>query len=254
MNNTEITLEEIISNINNYIPFIYVKLGDGEYIAANKYSNDNSNNINGVNGLDINSLKENCDGVVYTINLKNNLIDSCKYLLKLPNCYVGKWYGLHNFFENLVNNQVNWTNYQMFIITDKEELKNNLKFNLYKSIKLAKYQKIYICNEKSVEFSKKMLNIDNHVVIHKSKWYENDYQNILNKCVNAVVDVNKIMFLISGGIGAKVLISDLHKKYNNAIIIDLGSALHYLFTGDKIRLFDDYYQYDEIKTYFKELL
>ena len=133
----EININNIKDFINSYKPFVYLKLGDGEYIAANKYSNINSTSIIGLNGLDINTQKQNCDGVIYSKNLQNYLINSCQYLLKLPNCYVGKWHGdLYKYWESLINSSVNWASYHMFIIYDKNEFNYNVKLDLYKSIKL----------------------------------------------------------------------------------------------------------------------
>ena len=248
----------VVDMINNMIPFIYLKLGDGEFIAANKYSESidiiTSNEIKkGLDGAELRSQIQNCDGVVYTKNLQERLISASKYLLNLPNCYVGRWHGeLYKFWENLAQKKVIWTCYQLFIVYDKTVFENDLKLNLYKSIKFSKLQKIYICNEKCVKESKIILNIDNHVIIHESEWFETEYKNVFDKCCSQVVDKNKIMFLVSGGIGAKVLIKDLHEMYPQSIIIDLGSALHFLFTRQEIRGFK--YTYEELKNYFKDIM
>lgn len=94
-----------------------------------------------------------------------------------------------------------------------------------------------------------MLNIDNHVIIDENNWFAKEYNKILNETINLVTDENKIMFLFSGGMGAKVLICDLHKRYPNGIFIDLGSALHLLFTKESIRAvsgtYDEYFKYFE---------
>lgn len=126
---TEKNINFFIDLINNKIPFIYIKLGDGEYISLKKFDEDN------IYSKEIN----NCDGVLYTKELRDQLLDKIKYLSNLdsPNCFLGKWpYGeIKNYFDNLFIKNMNWVSYHIFCFSGTDEFNNTLKLNLYKAIK-----------------------------------------------------------------------------------------------------------------------
>jgi hypothetical protein len=65
-------MTDIITNlINNNNPFVFIKLGDGEFAAANGYGGSN------------------CDGDIYTHKLRNGLNDAVKYFSSKDNIYYG---------------------------------------------------------------------------------------------------------------------------------------------------------------------
>ena len=114
-------------------------------------------------------------------------------------------------------------------------------------------QKIYICNDSIYNNAKILLNIDNQISIHANNWFETNYNDILHACINIVLNKNNIMFLLSAGMGAKVLAMDLHKKFSNSIIIDLGSSMDFVSKGIDTRGNSKFYSYLELKFFFDNL-
>ena len=86
-----------------------------------------------------------------------------------------------------------------------------------------------------VATSKDLFSIDTHVTIDKSNWFETSYEQTLQTTINSVKDPNNLLILTSAGMGAKILIADLHKYYPNAIIIDIGSALDLICSSRRTR-------------------
>ena len=199
--------------------FIFVKFGDGEYYAS------------------IKSEGGNCDGTPYTQTLGNGIIESFKYLTQFPNVYIGKWESckdVSDYFQSLTHNIVNWGDSKILIGRTYDEFLNRV-VPYFRCIRNAKQQKIYVCNSMMVEESKNILNIDNNVVIDPSNWFELNYDEILHNTINCINDPNNVLILTSAGMGAKVLIADIYKKFPNSIIIDIGSALDLIFSGRRTR-------------------
>lgn len=226
--------------INSNKPFLYAKFGDGEYLCASGKKGKNSS------------------GTVYTDNIRNLLIDSIQYYSKQDNIYLGKWHinEYIEFWDKLcdIKPKYIWSDYLSFIIFNKNHFINE-KYNLYKSIKNSKRQKIFICNKYNAnDKSKKLFNINNIITIHPTDWVELEYNNILNTAINSVIDENNVMFLTSAGLGAKPLLANLHQKFPNGIFIDIGSALD-MICGDKItRDYHVTYKKDEIYNFLNDLL
>ena len=208
MNDENILINHILLNTS----CVYVKFGDGEYYAA------------------INRPGGNCDGTKYTMKLGNSIINSFKYLISIPNVYIGKRQEepVIQYFEMIAEGSpINWVDYHVFMFRDISTFLKE-KFILYKTISLASQQKIYICNDKLVEKSKKIFKIDNHIIIHPVNWFELDFSIVFNSVCRAVKDPNNLLILISAGMGGKFLIKCLHKAYPNAILFDIGSAFDQL--------------------------
>ena len=217
---------DIIKFIQENKPFIFAKFGDGEYYASKKEQGGY------------------CDGTPYTSKLSDGIIESFIYLSKLPNVYIGKWLdfkGVADYFQSLTPNTVNWENYNILISKSRDEFLNRA-LPYFKAIRNAKQQKIYVCNSTMVDLSKHILNIDNHIVIDSVNWFELNYDEVLNNVLTSVNDPNNTLILTSAGMGAKVLIADIHKKFPNVIIIDIGSALDLICSHRRTR---DYHVLNE---------
>jgi hypothetical protein len=202
-------------------PFVFAKYGDGEYFAATRLRGGN------------------CDGTPYTLRLGEGVKDSFRYISCQPNVYIGQWNdfkGVDRYFQELVQHQVQWTNYNIFIFKSKQQFYDQ-QLAFYKAIRQSEIQKIYVCNPSMAERSKALLNLDTNIVVDPVNWFESDYGDVLSRTVAAVKDPNNVMILTSAGMGAKVLISDLHKLYPNATIIDVGSALDFMCSGRRSRDF-----------------
>tara|TARA_R110000868_G_scaffold294847_2_gene555323 strand:+ start:433 stop:1107 length:675 start_codon:yes stop_codon:yes gene_type:complete len=194
----------IIQKINLNVPFTFAKYGDGEYLCAIKR-----------NG-------QNCDKTKYTHKLSQAIIASYIYLAPLDNSFLGKWTDdniVYKFFEKIIVPK--WVDYSTFIWGTHAEFLD--KMLILKSIKYAKQQKIYVCNENLAEMAG-LFNIDTIVKIHPSDWFENDYDLILKQIMEKVINTDSIIIMTSAGMGAKPLLSDLRKIYKNSILLDIGSA------------------------------
>jgi len=208
MNSTQ----ELTFNIRNNIACIFAKYGDGELSAATFQ-----------NGY-------NCDGTPYTYNLGTKLKESLKYIVKQPNNMIGKWpvERVYNYWQSLVDTPINYVDYHT-VLNDTESINNTDKLELLKSIKESTRKKIYIANP-LLKRSKILLNIDLHIEVGFSNWFETDYERVYKTVCSMIESDTNTLIIISAGIGAKPLIADLHKLYPNAIYIDVGSALDTLCT------------------------
>lgn len=209
----------IIKHIQLNIPFVYVKFGDGEFYAA------------------IYRPGGNCDGTKYTQKLGNSIKNAFKYLITTPCSYIGKRpeHQVISYFESLAEGKpIRWIDFHVFMFDNITTFYSE-KLQLYRSIRLATQQKIYVCNERNVDKSKKIFNINDHVIIHPQDWFENDFSTVFNNVCSLVKDPSKLIILISAGIGGKFLIKCLHIKYPSAIILDIGSAFDLLCGGTRSR-------------------
>lgn len=195
--------------IEENTPFIFAKFGDGEYYASKRERGGN------------------CDGTPYTEKLGDGIVKAFQYLTQFPNVYIGQWKdfkGVADYFQSLIPNQVQWENYNIFISRSRDEFLNRA-LPYFKAIRNAKQQVIYICNESMVDISRHVLQIDDFVVVDPVNWFEQNYDAILDTFIKSVKTPNNLLVLTSCGMGAKVLIADIHKQFPNAIILDIGSAL-----------------------------
>jgi hypothetical protein len=100
--------------------------------------------------------------------------------------------------------------------------------------------------------SKEIFNIDHHITVHPSDWFDNDFDAVFNSVKEKITDDANTMILFSAGMGAKYLITALHRLYPNAIYIDVGSAFDTICTGEITR--DCYSSYDDIYNYLKPIM
>jgi hypothetical protein len=221
------------SFIKNDTPFIFAKFGDGEYLAARGGEGNGGN----------------CDGTPYTPKLSEGVINSFKYLTGQQNVYIARWVhnGVDAYFQSLTENQIMWTDYNIFIFKSIDQYFSE-QAEFYSAIRNSKRQKIYICNSTMTDRSKHLLNIDNHVIVDSVNWFENNYDEVLKSVISVVKDPNNVMILSSAGMGAKVLIADLHKLFSKAFIIDIGSAMDLVFGGRRSR--DFHYNFSDYQVDF----
>ena len=235
MLNTQI----IVKNIENNTPFIFLKFGDGEYLCASKNFNINNDD------------NTNCDNDTYTKKLSNSLNESFKYLVNnTQNTYYGKWDEplIYKYWESIVNKPINWVNYESLMFYDK----NINKLEIFKTIKNSKQKKIYVCN-KLLRKVKILLNIDKMVYIPINNWFDDEFDDILNKIKNIISKEDENFILMTScGMSAKVLITELYKIYPNSIYLDIGSGLDLICTKRTTRGF--HIDYDFCYNFFKDIL
>jgi len=233
---SENSTQQLSSYISNNIPCIFAKYGDGEYNAANYYNGGN------------------CDGTPYTRRLGDKVRESFIYNSSQKNSMIGVWHDLQNkvFWEGLGNSNVNWVDYHTVLIdNNKPANHNNDRLELFKSIKQSKRKKIYISNAHMYK-SKDIFLIDSHVIIDPSNWFETQYEQIFNQVKSQIEDDNNTIILTSAGIGAKYLISELHKLFPKAIYIDIGSGFDKICTKNDTRSYNP--SYTELCDYLRPIL
>ena len=235
-------IDEITNCVINNIPVRFLKYGDGEYYCSAKYIH----NI---------PWTENCDNDTYTHKLSNSITESFKYITNFNNTFIGKWFdpNVVKYWETLTTEDIKWTDYHTFLF-EHGDLDDNGKFiqktKIYRAIKESKLKKIIICNELLIK-TKILLNIDHVVIIPLSKWFDAKFDDVLNEVKKLIGEKDgKHIVLTSCGMGAKVLISELHKSYPNGIYLDIGSGLDCICTKRDSRGWG--YGYDKIYNKFKE--
>jgi len=177
---------------------------------------------------------------------------------ELPNSYIGLWHDHNNkiFWEKLVNKPIKWAKYHS-IIMDNNNFQE--KLNLYKTIKYSKLKKIIICNRLLIK-SKILLNIDYLIEIPFNNWFDFYFDNLMLLIMNTINNEGSpqhnnnepYIIIFCCGMGAKVLICELSKRYPNFIYLDFGSALDKICTKHTTRGWEP--SYDEFIVSIRELL
>jgi hypothetical protein len=225
--------------VSNKIPVSFSKYGDGEYYCATG------------------KIAHNCDFDTCTNKLQIELKKSFKYMVdECENSYIGLWHDTKNmeYWQGLVNKKINWADYHTIIIDIKDMKRhdNNLddKLRLFTSIKQSSLKKLIVCNPLLVRATK-LLNIENMFQVPLRNWFDSHLDELIQN-ISSVIGEEQFILITCCGMGAKVIISELTKKFPNGIYLDFGSALDLLCTKRDSRGRD--YSYDEIVTVFKELL
>ena len=78
------------------------------------------------------------------------------------------------------------------------------------------------------------------------------FDDIYEQIIKYYNDDLNVFIITCAGMGSKVLIMELHKKFPNGIFIDIGSGLDYLCTKKSSR--GNKYDYESLENYFKEIL
>lgn len=200
----------VITAINNNTPAVFIRFGDGEYYAA------------------IQCTGRNCDGTPYTPRLGVAIRLAFSELLKNPIVTIGRWHQevVTDYLISLApyDCKIHWGLFNTFMFQSYEEFMLTY-VNLYRTIRSASQQKIFICNEILIESSKLLLNIDNHIKIHPRNWFEEEFNKVYTEIKSTVKDPSNIIFLVSAGMGGKYLIYKLATDYPCSLIFDVGSAL-----------------------------
>lgn len=229
MNSTQ----HLTSYIKNSVPCIFVKYGDGEFNAANYEEGAN------------------CDGTRYTQTLGDAIRESFVYVSSQTNAMIGAWHDTSNraFWEGLGNSTVNWVEYHTVLLDLNN--KNDDKLELYRAIKESGRKKIYVANPRMIRAAT-VFALDRFIPIDSSHWFETDYEDVLREVCSEVADDSNTLVLTSAGMGAKKLISDLHRAYPRAIFIDIGSGFDTLCTKNVSRTCSP--SYDKVCEYLRPIL
>jgi hypothetical protein len=217
------------------IPTVLVRLGDGEYNAS------------------LGHWGQNCDGTQYTPTLKNRLNSSVQYLTKIPNCIIGQWNDtkVQQHWESISGTtNINWGDYHTFQLERGEMKSSDIKQKLWKVIKDSKLKKILVSNKLLVKATV-LLDINIHIHIDTSNWFDNNYDEIYSTLLNEMKDEDCIV-LFAAGMGGKCMIADVHKVFPYSTYLDIGSSLDFISTKKDTRGWK--YSYEETLDYFKPLI
>jgi len=232
--------------IRNKIPTSFSKYGDGEYYCAMK------------------TAGHNCDKDNYTDKLSNALVESFKYMIDAAgdeNTFIGMWHDEDKcqFWQSLVENKakINWAEYHTFIVDVKDfhnkhennDLKN--KIELYRSIQETKLKKYVVCNPLMIK-SRLLFKADELLKVPFQNWFDDYFDHVLNLLKDKIGNDPQPVIITACGMGAKVLIAELHKLYPRGIFLDLGSAMDLLCTRRDSR--GRMYSYMDIYNEFRSLL
>lgn len=226
--------EMITDFIKKDIPFFFVKFGDGEYNAATRVKGSN------------------CDNDCYTEQLGDGILESIRYASQLPNAYCGCWHSgiVPNYFNSIVPGKIQWIDYHTCIL-DNNTFENKKKFLLFQAIQQSKRKKILIGNELLAKATI-LFGLSEHIVIPYNNWFTTEFDNILKKVSECYKDDEKPFVITCAGMGSKVLLMELHKRFPNGIFLDIGSGLDFLCTKKCSRGWS--YSYQQLENYFYELL
>lgn len=208
--------DKITDCILNKIPISFSKYGDGEYNCANNY------------------FGYNCDNDSYTEKLGNAIRNSFIYMTTneyASNNYIGVWHNYENtgFWKSLVNNNINWSNYHTILIDDLKGDSFQRKLNMYKAIQETPLKKYVICNSLLIK-SKILLNATSLIHVPLRNWFDNYFDELIKIVCQEIGEDEQPIVITACGMGAKVVIAELHKKYPRGIFLDFGSAMDLICT------------------------
>jgi hypothetical protein len=219
--------------VRNRTPVSFSKYGDGEYLAAT------------------NRPGANCDRDTYTEKLAEGLRRSFTYMVdEAPNTYIGIWHdGNHiDFWSTLVQKPIQIAKYHSVIMDSDHRAE---KIDLLKAIKESSLKKIYMCNPLMVR-AKSLLNIDHMIHVPFNNWFDTKKDDILQEIETHIQPDEQCIIMTSAGMGAKILIAELSKKYPQNIYLDIGSGLDKVCTKKASRGWEP--SYVELVDLLKELL
>ena len=226
------TLTILTNNLHTKTPFIFTKFGDGEIACMNG------------------EVGHNCDRHPYSENLGVHLIDSFLYLTSEDYCYIAKW--VDDEYKDILRNKWpvefdNWVEYDTMLHVEGQ-LDGYIK-GFMSRLKSDVRIKVFVGPER-LSGVNKLLDIDYHIIIPTINAY-----SVCDKAYNMMESLAKnhpdVIFIFSSGMMAKVLISDIHKKYKKCTFIDMGSSFDPIFVG-KTRL--KQCEREELINFYKEML
>lgn len=230
-------IDHISECILNKIPILFVKYGDGEYNCAK-----------GLHG-------HNCDNDEYTNKLSNLLKKSFIYISNIPNSYIGLWHSNNNtkFWESLVANNINWAVYHTVIIDSIHDDNFKRKLNLYYIIQKSTLKKYIICNPLLIK-SKLLFNATKLIHVPFQNWFDKYFDNLIKFVCQEIGDDEQPIVITCCGMGAKVVIAELHKKFPRGIFLDFGSAIDFICTKRDSRGYANSYTYEELHNLLSHIL
>lgn len=230
--------------VKHYIPTSFSKYGDGEY--------------NCVQSID----EYNCDNDNYTQKLKDGLIRSFKCMVEEMDTdysFIGLWPDITKqlFWESLVKTPIRWTDYHSIIFHNDDFLENRTildsKIELYKNIKKSSAKKIIICNKLLVK-AVSLLNISHTIQIPFDNWFDKYFETVLEATSQLIETDGNHIIITCCGMGAKVLICELKKRFPKGVYLDFGSALDLLCTKTDSRGTASKYDYHDLLAAFRDIL
>lgn len=232
--------KHITSCVLTNTPVSFSKYGDGEYLCMHG------------------SKSQNCDNDRYTDKLRHFLIYSLKYVTEeTNNSFIGLWPNeeTKEYYQSLVSKPIKWADYHTIIITN-EDIKENTealrnKIELYKSIKNSPLKKIIICNKFLVR-AEKLLNLTGTIHIPLCNWFDDHIESLIGNLTDNVLNHEPFILITCCGMSAKVIISEVSKRFPHGIFLDFGSALDLICTKHDSRGWE--YKYEDLVRVFKDLL
>ena len=234
----------LFEKIKNDERLIFVKYGDSEYFCMTDH------------------IGRNFDNDTYCPALKDDLIKSFFNLLKLSkteNVYIAKWIvdpDILKFYLALCYNEFNKNIKIPYVYYDTIMNKNNFNknlnmFNLVQNIQNSKRYKIVISNINN-NYHKHIFKGDIFIEIPKNSWYVNGYYDSIYDVISELIKKHPYaLILMSGGLGTKVLTTNLFMEFKNISVIDIGSSFDILSQKKDIRW---KVSYEEAYEYYKPLL
>jgi hypothetical protein len=150
-----------------------------------------------------------------------------------------------------------WANYHTFIVDvkDFEERYVNTdlvdKIALYKSIQDSPLKKYVVCNE-LMKKMRMVFKADELLFVPFQNWFDNYFEDVLKLLKDKIGNNPQPIIITACGMGAKVLIAELHKTYPRGIFLDIGSAMDLLCTQRDSR--GRMYSYFDIFNEFRSIL
>ena len=240
-------------DITNYLtecvtvrrPVVFLKYGDGEYCASMRFEGCN------------------CDQDQYTDRLSQGLIDSFRYMVeRTTNAYLGLWPDpVHqSYWESLTPRWVNSANYHT-IIMDGHATQG--KVNLLQAIRDSPLNKIMICNPLMVK-AQSLLRLTHLYHVPFNNWVDVMLPSViqgvtqliqgvsqptleLNQLISATACVTATrpapaIIITAAGMGSKLLVAELHRRFPECLYLDFGSALDQLCTKKTSRGWEPNYE------------
>ena len=216
--------QRLTEYVRTKTPCMMVKYGDGEEQSARGFSG------------------KNCNDTPYTPALAKSVRESFLYNIQQPNAMVGKWYE-SKYWEELASTigaSVPYVDNGTAIFTKYDNPQQICeKVELYKAIRDSSMRKIYVANEFHHPACP-IFRIDHLVEIHRSNWFEQSFDDVLAQ-TRALMEPGNTLVLLSGGIGAKYLLTELHRSFPTCLYIDIGSGFDKIVSGIDTR---DYFPSD----------
>lgn len=204
----------------------FIKFGDGEFFCmANTYP--------GGHNVDRDNFTESKGKRL--IEAFNHLVVDCSTTL-----FIGKWHDDIWDWRQFLNDKghpIQWADYHTLLLDGVEM---DEKIQLYSTIKASPLLKIYVGNP-SIHRVQSLLNINYFVAVSYQNWFDHEYDRVLASVIGYIDQNNNnspVMVMVSAGMAAKILLSDILLKFPNTIVLDFGSAFDLICAGRPSRTWE----------------